>query len=265
MFKVRLISGIILLIAMVLLVVPGGNILLFTTAILSFIAMMEFMRMRKLHKTALAFLGYMAVLGLYVLLFFNRADGLLPLLILMLLAVMSFYVITFPKFKSEDVVHLFFGFCYTALMISYIYRVRMLEGGVFSVWLIFVAAWGSDVCAYCAGMLFGKHKAFPVLSPKKSWEGCIGGVVGAAVIAALYCLVLNKVFAQNGSIFQYALVCGCGSVIAQIGDLAASAVKRNYAIKDYGKLIPGHGGVLDRFDSVIFVAPIVYYLLLVTQ
>ncbi|MBE5950292.1 MAG: phosphatidate cytidylyltransferase [Lachnospiraceae bacterium] len=264
MFKVRLISGIILLIAMVLFVVPGGNILLFTTALLSFVAIMEFMRIRKLHRTPLAVLGYLAVFGLYLLLFLGKTEGILPLLVFLILAVMALYVITFPKFKSEDVVHLFFGFCYTALMISYIYRVRMLDGGAFSVWLIFVAAWGSDVCAYCAGMLFGKHKAFPVLSPKKSWEGCVGGVVGAALIAALYCLVLNKMFSQSGSVFQYALVCGCGSVIAQIGDLAASAVKRNYDIKDYGKLIPGHGGVLDRFDSIIFVAPIVYYLLLVT-
>ena len=110
-------------------------------------------------------------------------------------------------------------------------------------------------------MLFGKHKAFPVLSPKKSWEGCIGGVVGAALIAALYCLILNKWYAQEDSELQYAVVCGIGSVIAQIGDLAASALKRNHDIKDYGKLIPGHGGVLDRFDSIIFVAPIVYYLL----
>ena len=158
-------------------------------------------------------------------------------------------------------VNLFFGFCYTALLISYLYQVRALEGGQFYVWLIFAAAWGSDVCAYCVGMLFGKHKAFPVLSPKKSWEGCIGGVMGAALIAALYCLILNTWFGQDGSALQYAVVCGIGSVIAQIGDLAASALKRNHEIKDYGKLIPGHGGVLDRFDSIIFVAPIVYYLL----
>jgi len=261
MFKVRLISGIILLIAMVLVIVPGGDILLGATAFLSFVGMMEYMRMVKLHKTLLAIPGYAAVLGLYILLYLEREEWILALIVFLILAVMAIYVVTFPKFKSEDIVNLFFGFCYTALMISYIYQVRMTDGGIFGVWLIFVAAWGSDVCAYCAGMLFGKHKAFPVLSPKKSWEGCIGGVVGAAVIAAIYCVVLNTWFAQSGSVLRYALVCGCGSVIAQIGDLAASAMKRNHGIKDYGKLIPGHGGVLDRFDSIIFVAPIVFYLL----
>lgn len=264
MFKVRLLSGIILLIVMVLLIVPGGNILLAATALLSLVAMMEFMRMVKLHKTPLAVLGYAAVLALYAALLLGRADKILPILVFLILAVMAVYVVAFPKYKSEDVVHLFFGFCYTALMISYLYQVRALPGGQFYVWLIFVAAWGSDVCAYCVGMLFGKHKAFPVLSPKKSWEGCVGGVLGAALIAVIYSVVLNNFFAQEVSVFQYALVCGCGSVIAQIGDLAASALKRNHEIKDYGKLIPGHGGVLDRFDSIIFVAPIVYYLLQIT-
>ena len=264
MFKVRLLSGIILLIAMVLLIVPGGNVLLAATAVLSLIAMMEFLRMVKIHKTPLAVLGYASVMALYVIHLLGKTEKLLPLIVFLILAVMAIYVLSFPKFKTEDIVNLFFGFCYTAVMISYIYQVRVLPEGNFHVWLIFIAAWGSDVCAYCVGMLFGKHKAFPVLSPKKSWEGCIGGVLGAALIAAIYCLVLNKVFGQSGSIVQYALVCGCGSVIAQIGDLAASALKRNYEIKDYGKLIPGHGGVLDRFDSVIFVAPIVYYLLQAT-
>ena len=113
-------------------------------------------------------------------------------------------------------------------------------------------------------MLFGKHKAFPILSPKKTWEGCIGGVVGAAVIAVLYGILMNYCFNQSVSLLSYAIVCACGAVISQIGDLAASAMKRNNEIKDYGRLIPGHGGVLDRYDSVIFVAPIVFYLLQMT-
>ena len=157
--------------------------------------------------------------------------------------------------------YLFFGFFYTALMLSYIYQIRMLDGGEFLVWLVFVSAWGSDVFAYCVGMLIGKHKAFPVLSPKKSWEGCIGGVAGAALVAVIYGAVLNGAFHQEVSVALFAILGACGSVIAQIGDLAASAMKRNNEVKDYGKLIPGHGGVLDRFDSVIFVAPIIYYLI----
>ncbi len=261
MFKVRLLSSIVLMILMLCFVITGGNVLLAATAFLSLMAMMEFMRMARLHKTALAVPGYAAVVLLYMLLFTGHIGKLVPLVVFFLLAIMAVYVAAFPKFRVEQILYLFFGFFYAGLLISYIYQVRMLEGGAFSVWLIFIAAWGSDVFAYCAGKLFGKHKAFPVLSPKKTWEGCIGGILGAAVVAVLYGLAMNQWFDQSFSPVQFAFVCGCGAVISQIGDLAASAMKRNNNIKDYGKLIPGHGGVLDRFDSVIFVAPIVFYLL----
>jgi len=264
MFKTRLFSGIILIILMLLFIIPGGNLLLFGVAFLALVAMMEILRIAKVNKMPLGWLGYVAVFLIYVLLYLNRIEKLVPLLVIYLIAVMAVYVVSFPKYKAEQVLYAAFGFLYAGLLISYVYQVRELPGGAFSVWLIFIAAWGSDTCAYCAGMLFGKHKAFPVLSPKKSWEGCIGGVVGAALIAVIYCFVMNQWFGQSFFAVQYALVCACGSVISQVGDLAASAIKRNNDIKDYGRLIPGHGGVLDRFDSVIFVAPIVYYLLQMT-
>lgn len=264
MFKTRLLSSIVLLILMLFFVITGGKVLFAGVAFLSMVGIMEFMRMAKIHKSPLAVLGYSSVTLLYVILFTGKMELLVPLCVFYLLAVMAVYVIAFAKYRVEQMLYLFFGFFYAGLMISYIYQVRELPGGAFSIWLIFIAAWGSDVCAYCAGMLFGKHKAFPVLSPKKTWEGCIGGVLGAAIIAVLYCLAMNGWFAQSFSAVQFALVCGCGAVISQIGDLAASAMKRNNEIKDYGKLIPGHGGVLDRFDSVIFVAPIVFYLLQMT-
>ena len=107
----------------------------------------------------------------------------------------------------------------------------------------------------------GKHKMAPVLSPKKSVEGGIGGVVGAALLGAIYAIAINRFApAANADALQYALICGIGGMISQVGDLAASAIKRNHDIKDYGKLIPGHGGILDRFDSVIITAPIIYYM-----
>ena len=261
MFKTRLLSSIVLIILMLFFVIQGGNFLFTATAFLSIMGMMEFMRMAKVHKTVLAVLGYMAVVGHYLLLYMKKPELLVPLVIFYILAVMAVYVMMFPKFRVEQILYVFFGFFYAGVLLSYLYQVRLLEGGAYSVWLVFIAAWGSDVCAYCAGMLFGKHKAFPVLSPKKTWEGCIGGVLGAALIAVLYCLAMNQWMGQQFSPVLFAVVCGCGAVISQVGDLAASAMKRNNEIKDYGKLIPGHGGVLDRYDSVIFVAPIVFYLL----
>lgn len=100
----------------------------------------------------------------------------------------------------------------------------------------------------------------PKLSPKKSVEGGIGGVVGAALLGVIFALAMNKWGGASASPLHYAVICGVGGMISQVGDLAASAVKRNHEIKDYGKLIPGHGGILDRFDSVIFTAPVIYYL-----
>ena len=102
----------------------------------------------------------------------------------------------------------------------------------------------------------------PVLSPKKSIEGAVGGVIGAVLLEILYGYVFqNQIPAENAS-FLCAVVCGIGSLISMIGDLAASAIKRNHEVKDYGTLIPGHGGILDRFDSVIFTAPVIYYTIL---
>ena len=109
-------------------------------------------------------------------------------------------------------------------------------------------------------MLIGKHKLAPILSPKKSIEGGIGGILGAALIGVLYGLAINYWGNAAADLLQYAIIGAVGGAISQIGDPAASAIKRYHNIKDYGKLIPGHGGILDRFDSVIFTAPIIFYL-----
>ena len=148
----------------------------------------------------------------------------------------------------------FFGVIYVAVMLSFIYLTRNLPDGKFLVWLIFLCSWGCDTCAYCVGMLIGKHKMAPVLSPKKSIEGAVGGVAGAALLGVIYAT------ATHGKMAEYAVICAVGALISMVGDLAASAIKRNQNIKDYGKLIPGHGGILDRFDSVIITAPVIYYL-----
>jgi phosphatidate cytidylyltransferase len=130
------------------------------------------------------------------------------------------------------------------------------------VWLVFLSSWICDTFAYLAGVTMGKHQLAPVLSPKKSIEGSIGGVLGSLVLGALFGFLcrmeLSGVF--RDPVIGCALVSGIGAVLSKIGDLAASAVKRDHGVKDYGTLIPGHGGILDRFDSVIFVSPAIYFL-----
>jgi phosphatidate cytidylyltransferase len=128
----------------------------------------------------------------------------------------------------------------------------------------FIAAWVTDSCALITGLLFGKHKLLPSVSPKKTIEGAVGGVLGAGLLGFLYSLIARHfVLTDNNLSLIFAVVCMVGALLSIIGDLAASAIKRNYEIKDYGTLIPGHGGIMDRFDSVIFTAPMIYFLVII--
>jgi phosphatidate cytidylyltransferase len=138
--------------------------------------------------------------------------------------------------------------------------IRSIPGtGVYLVWFVFICSWLTDTFAYFTGRLFGKTKLSPVISPKKTVEGSIGGIVFSTAGCIAYSIYLNSA----GIIFipiVHALIIGfASSIISQIGDLAASAIKRAVGVKDYGKIMPGHGGMLDRFDSILFVAPLIYY------
>ena len=260
MFKTRLISGIILVIVLIATVGTGGNVLFGLLAVVSLIGLTELYKVIEVQNKLLGFAGYLATVAYYVLLYTGNLQYMTLFTIVFLVLVMAVYVFTFPNYRSEQVMTVFFGVFYVAVMLSYIYQTRMLEDGGIVVWLIFLSCWGCDTCAYCAGMLLGKHKMAPKLSPKKSVEGGIGGVLGAALLGVLFALAVNQWAGAQARVLEYAIICGVGGMISQVGDLAASAIKRNHEIKDYGKLIPGHGGILDRFDSVIFTAPIIYYL-----
>ena len=127
--------------------------------------------------------------------------------------------------------------------------------GQFIVLLPLLAAWGADTCALFAGMLFGKHKLAPVVSPKKTVEGAVGGVVGGAVLVLIAALIMNALMGLEMPVWAALVLGAAGAVLGEVGDLSFSVIKRQTGIKDYGHIFPGHGGVLDRFDSVLFVAP----------
>lgn len=260
MFKTRLLSGIVLVIVLIVTVGYGGNLLFAFLGIISLIGLTELYKVVEVQKKALGIAGYLAAIVYYGLLLTEHMESMTMLSILFLLLVMAVYVFTFPAYRAEQVMTVFFGFFYVAVMLSFVYQTRMLADGDVVVWLIFLSSWGCDTCAYCVGMLIGKHKMAPRLSPKKSVEGGIGGVAGAALLGVLFALAMNQWGGAQANSLHYAIICAAGGMISQVGDLAASAIKRNHDIKDYGKLIPGHGGILDRFDSVIFTAPVIYYL-----
>ena len=233
MFKTRLLSGIVLVIILIATVGCGGEVLFGVLGVISLIGMTELYKVVGVQKKPIAFAGYLVAVA---------------------------YVFSYPAFVADQVATVFFGVFYVAMMMSYVYQTRMLEDGGIVVWLIFLSSWGCDTCAYCVGMLIGKHKMAPKLSPKKSVEGGIGGIVGAALLGAIFAAAMNHFAGAQANVLHYAIICGAGGAISQIGDLAASAIKRNHDIKDYGTLIPGHGGILDRFDSVLFTAPVIYFL-----
>lgn len=261
MFKTRLLSGILLVILALVTIISGGDVLFGTLLLISFIGMTELYRVLEISGTLLGGAGYVAAVAYYLLIRMNKPEFVTLLAIAFLIGIMIIYVFSYPKYRSEQVMLAFFGLFYVSFMLSYVYQIRMLPQGAFLVWLVFLCSWGCDTCAYCVGMLIGKHKMAPKLSPKKSIEGAVGGVVGAVILGAIYATLVNRfVPGTDANVLLYAIICGVGGMISQVGDLAASAIKRNHDIKDYGNLIPGHGGILDRFDSVIFTAPIIYYM-----
>ena len=184
--------------------------------------------------------------------------AIIPISILVLFAQV---IATNMKYNIKDIAITFFGICYIVIFLMYIPIIREMANGRILIWFIFIAAWGTDMFAYFTGKKFGKHK-FTKVSPNKSIEGCIGGTVGAILCMVIYAVVCNNVWNMNINYVYIAIVGLVLSLVGQIGDLAASSIKRYTGIKDFSNLIPGHGGLLDRLDSVIFIAPFAYFLLM---
>lgn len=277
MFVQRLLSGAVLVVIMAACLILGGDALwafCMVAAVIGFYEMMNatgVLTKEKKYKNELLIAGILGVVGYYVLLASTVGHSFITLsanvdlsmlcITALMLLILVIYVLTYPKYHANQIMATSFAFLYAPVMLSYVYLTRCLENGIYIVWLIFVSSWICDTAAYCVGVLIGKHKMAPKLSPKKSIEGAIGGLAGAALVGCLYGWILGKMGVMEVSNFAaYPIIAAVGGFISMIGDLAASAIKRNYDIKDYGHLIPGHGGILDRFDSVIFTAPIIYYL-----
>lgn len=271
MFFTRLFSGIVLVLIALVTLITGGGLLAAVLLFISLVAFFELSRAIGVHESdkkvnGLEITAVLFVAAFYLGIYFLKAD-IFTIMALTggFMAFLFVYVISFPRFHVNQIVAAFFSVMYAPVMLSFIYQTRELNYGTYIVWLILISSWGCDTCAYAVGMAFGKtignHKIFPKLSPKKSLEGCIGGVAGAALLGALYgYFLVENIVKEQQITWIFALICGVGAIFSQIGDLAASAIKRNHNIKDYGKLIPGHGGIMDRFDSVIVTSPMIYFL-----
>ena len=176
-----------------------------------------------------------------------------------LLILFSQVIATDMKTTFKDMAYTLLGICYIPTFLMFLTMIDKMQNGKILLGYIFIASWGTDIFAYCIGKRFGKHK-FSKVSPKKSIEGCIAGTIGATILALIYTIILNKGFSFEYSYIIVGILGIVLSLIGQLGDFSASCIKRYVDIKDYSNLLPGHGGMLDRIDSVLFIAPFAYML-----
>lgn len=276
--KERVVSGFFIAVLIVVLALTGGFPLGLVLMVCSLIGYDELMRACGVTRdsarvTPLTAVGFGSTVLLYgaLLVLSITARGaeyaeasdfwMILVVVLDLLVSMGVYVLTFPRYEWHQVVTGIFGFLYCPVLMSFILRARCLgRYGIFIYALIFICSSVCDTCAWAVGRAIGRHKMAPVLSPKKTLEGAAGGLAGSALVCWLASLLLEYFYPEMHMQLEFLLLGICGGLISMIGDLAASAIKRNRGIKDYGHLIPGHGGIMDRFDSIIFTAPVIYFL-----
>ena len=171
-----------------------------------------------------------------------------------MLYIMAIAVFSKGKIRFSKVAEVFLSVTYVVISFTSLCLLRYIPYGNLCFFLVFVSAWGTDVGAYFVGSLIGKHKLIPEVSPKKSVEGSIGGIIFAAICFVIYGFFIEKYTDYSANYVVLVIAALILSVISQIGDLIASLIKREYGIKDYGKILPGHGGIMDRFDSILAVS-----------
>ena len=205
------------------------------------------------------------VLYYLAMVFLNDASYQFAVVITFIVGILFVYVLKFPKVPIDRIANLIFSIIYCPVFLSFIYMTREFgEHGKWLIWLILISSWGCDTFAYLFGRAYGKKKVFPTLSPNKSLAGCIGGVLSSGILGATYgYFYVCKITGEKYLFIFIAIICMVGALMGMAGDLVASGIKRHKGFKDYSKLIPGHGGIMDRFDSTLVCAVAVYALSLV--
>ncbi|MBQ4146168.1 MAG: phosphatidate cytidylyltransferase [Clostridia bacterium] len=217
-------------------------------------------------KKALCIMGYLATIVISLGIYLMPATS----MALVYAYVFVLFVIMLASKKKVSFNHiaiLIMGLIYIPYSLSHIIYIRNLEYGNIYMWLVFIGSFITDSCAYFTGTAIGGKKLCPNISPKKTISGAIGGVVGCGICFILFGIIINcfSIDLLGGNKLSLALLFILGlisAVASELGDLVASMIKRQYEIKDFGTLLPGHGGILDRCDSIIFVAPVVFLFIL---
>lgn len=267
--KQRVISGLVVACVLISSGLIGGLYLYLLIFACSLIGLYEFFKatsgkeiaIKDMMKDTMCTATYVLTVAYYLYILLRGDNISLRYAVLIAIIVLAaVYVLSYPKYKVTQLYNALFAFLYCVVMMSFIFLIRIMPGsGRIYFFAMLVGTSICDVCAYFVGVNFGKHKLAPVLSPKKSIEGSIGGITGSVIVAFLLgYVVLDKLLGKPGYTLQLVVLCFFSAIVSQIGDLFASGIKREHDIKDYGNLIPGHGGIIDRMDSMIYTAPVVY-------
>lgn len=260
MFLVRLFSSVVGLIIFFWVMMSGKLVLNVAVTVISFMALLEMYISMRLYKHIPIMI--ISILAAFAFTFGELASGnsyLSEIIYVYVFLSFLYFVLYRKKIKLVDLTSVFFVTFFICYFFANIVYVRHLPHGKHLVWIIFISSWISDSFAYFTGKLFGKHKLLPVVSPKKTIEGSIGGLVFCVLANIIYGFMMSSRFSVNFvSLTILSVILG---IVAQFGDLVMSAIKRDIGVKDFGNIIPGHGGILDRFDSVLFVAPAAYMFL----
>lgn len=257
--KTRIITGIILIPLLVLVLMSNSTVLSVAVMAVSVIGLYEFFKATGLKdKKCLCAVGYAAALAIPLLRTYVSPELYMPLFYVFMFALFLIMLAQHRTVSVNDAAMVIFGVIYIPYFLTSLLYIRELDNGRILLWLPFVGAFLTDTCAYFSGVFLGRHKLCPQISPKKTIEGSAGGILGCIAACLLFGLLMEKAWSLNVNYVSLGVLGALCAVISQIGDLSASIIKRRYGIKDYGNLFPGHGGILDRLDSVIMIAPVVY-------
>ena len=247
----------------VILVIGNQHMISIGMAIIALLSMYEYLQAASKKSNPIKWVAYLSCVLISLLGFVTPQmyGNVILIAIPILLLVLFLQVIgSGMKTNFNDLIYTFLGIIYITFFISAMSMIRNLENGKILMWYVIFSGWATDVFAYAVGRRIGKHK-FSKVSPKKSIEGCIAGTIAAIIIVLVYTYFINLYTSVEYSYWAVSILALVLSIIGQIGDFAASSIKRYVEIKDYSDLIPGHGGMLDRIDSVLFIAPFAYILL----
>lgn len=262
MLIIRLVSAFVgIFILLSVLMLENAILINIGVAVISIIALYElYLSFGFLKYKILSFLGFVSAFMFAFSEYLTKEHYLI--IMLMFIAIITMELFSHHKTLTiRDFATMFFVTVYVCYLISQIIFIRNMDNGKYYIWLVFIGAFVTDSAAYFFGTYLGKHKLCPEISPKKTVEGAIGGIVFTTVtflVVGFFFSFFSKYQINYYAITALGFLCG---VFAVIGDLFASVIKREYGIKDFGAIMPGHGGVLDRFDSVLFVAPLIYVFL----